>query len=134
MKIGELSRRTGASVRMLRYYESEGLLAPARTPAGYRDFGLSDVDAVERIRLLGSAGMTLAAIRDFLPCSLDRIHSFEPCDELKSKLRTQLVMIDEQRRNLTESRTLLAEILEALEASTPTSARSKGTFRAATER
>ena len=31
MKIGELSRRTGVSVRMLRYYEGEGLLAPQRT-------------------------------------------------------------------------------------------------------
>ncbi|TGS35810.1 MerR family DNA-binding transcriptional regulator, partial [Mesorhizobium sp. M8A.F.Ca.ET.182.01.1.1] len=31
MKIGELSRRTSVSIRMLRYYEAEGLLAPVRT-------------------------------------------------------------------------------------------------------
>ena len=31
MQIGELSARTGASVRMLRYYEEQGLLEPRRT-------------------------------------------------------------------------------------------------------
>lgn len=120
MKIGELSRKTGVSVRMLRYYEAEGLLAPVRSQTGYRDYGPSSVDTVERIRLLGNAGMTLATIRDFLPCSLDRRHSFEPCDELQSKLLMQIEAIDEQSRKLSESRKLLTELLEAFEASKPT--------------
>ncbi len=123
MKIGELSRKTGVSVRMLRYYEAEGLLAPVRTQTGYRDYGPSSIDTVERIRLLGNAGMTLASIRDFLPCSLDRRHSFEPCDELRSTLLLQIDSIDEQSRKLSESRKLLTELLEAFEASRPASAR-----------
>lgn len=124
MRIGELSQRTGVSIRMLRYYEAEGLLAPVRSQAGYRDYGVSDVDTVGRIRLLGNAGMTLATILDFLPCSLDRTHAFEPCDELKSKLRTQIGSIDEQSRKLSESRNLLTELLEVFETSTPSPARS----------
>lgn len=118
MKIGELSRRTGVSVRMLRYYETEGLLTPARSAAGYRDYGPAELDAVERIRLLGSAGMTLAAIREFLPCSLDRRHEFEPCDELKANLRMQIDLIDDRARRLAESRDLLTGLLKAFEAST----------------
>ncbi|MND89393.1 MerR family transcriptional regulator [Agrobacterium tumefaciens] len=124
MKIGELSRRTSVSIRMLRYYEAEGLLAPVRTETGYRDYGPADVETVGRIRLLGSAGMTLAAIRDFLPCSLERRHAFETCDELKLKLRMQISSIDEQSRKLSESRSLLSDLLEAFEASTPVSTRS----------
>lgn len=124
MKIGELSRRTSVSIRMLRYYEAEGLLAPVRTETGYRDYGPADVETVGRIRLLGDAGMTLAAIRDFLPCSLERRHAFEPCDELKLKLRMQISSIDEQSRKLSESRSLLSDLLEAFEASTPVSTRS----------
>ncbi|UXT48083.1 MerR family transcriptional regulator [Agrobacterium tumefaciens] len=124
MKIGELSRRTSVSIRMLRYYEAEGLLAPVRTETGYRDYGPADVETVGRIRLLGSAGMTLAAIRDFLPCSLERRHAFEPCDELKLKLRMQISSIDEQSRKLSESRSLLSDLLKAFEASTPVSTRS----------
>ncbi len=123
MKIGELSRRTSVSIRMLRYYEAEGLLAPVRTETGYRDYGPADVETVGRIRLLGNAGMTLAAIRDFLPCSLERRHAFEPCDELKLKLRMQISAIDEQSRKLSESRSLLSDLLEAFEASTPVSTR-----------
>jgi DNA-binding transcriptional MerR regulator len=117
MKIGELSRRTGISVRMLRYYESEGLLAPVRTEGGYRDYALSDVDTVERIRLLGSAGMTLPTIREFLPCSLEQRHAFEPCDELKLKLRRQIDLVDEKRRKLAESRNLLSDLLRTFEES-----------------
>ncbi|NTE58130.1 MerR family transcriptional regulator [Agrobacterium tumefaciens] len=124
MKIGELSQRTSVSIRMLRYYEAEGLLAPVRTETGYRDYGPADVETVGRIRLLGNAGMTLAAIRDFLPCSLERRHAFEPCDELKLKLRMQISSIDEQSRKLSESRSLLSDLLEAFEASTPVSTRS----------
>jgi DNA-binding transcriptional MerR regulator len=119
MKIGEVSKKTGVSIRMLRYYEVEGLLAPLRTHAGYRDYGLSEVDAVKRIRLLGSAGMTLVSIRDFLPCSIDGRQAFEPCDELKSKLLMQIRLIDEQTRKLSSSRDLLTDLLQAFEASTP---------------
>ncbi len=68
MKIGELSRRTGTSVRMLRYYEAEGLLAPMRMENGYRDYGPMEEEIVRRIQLLGSAGLTLPTIHRFLPC------------------------------------------------------------------
>ena len=63
MKIGELSRRTGVSVRMLRYYEAEGLLAPPRTDSGYRDYGPAEEETVRRIKMLGAAGMTLETIQ-----------------------------------------------------------------------
>ena len=39
MKIGDLAQRTGVSVRMLRFYEAQGLLSPARNAAGYRLYG-----------------------------------------------------------------------------------------------
>ncbi len=119
MKIGALSRRTGVSIRMLRYYEAEGLLTPERTEGGYRDYGPGDEDTIERIRLLGSAGMTLSVIRMFLPCSLDHRQAFEPCDELKSELCRQIDLIDEQKRKLAKSRKLLADLLTMFEASTP---------------
>jgi DNA-binding transcriptional MerR regulator len=47
---------------MLRYYEGEGLLAPLRTDSGYRDYGPAEEETVQRIKLLGSAGMTLETI------------------------------------------------------------------------
>lgn len=124
MKIGELSARTGVSIRMLRYYEAEGLLTPQRTPSGYRAFSAADVTAVERIRLLGQAGMNLATIREFLPCSLEARGAFEPCDELKAKLIHQISDLDAQSDKLAQSRALLSDLLTTFEASTPTARRS----------
>ncbi|MCZ7862317.1 MULTISPECIES: MerR family transcriptional regulator [Agrobacterium] len=123
MKIGELSLKTGVSIRMLRYYEAEGLLTPGRTKAGYRDYSVADVDTVERILLLGNAGMTLANVREFLPCSLDQRQAFQPCDELKSKLRMQIGRVEEQMNGLSRSRKLLTDILATFEKSTPASGR-----------
>ncbi len=58
MKIGELALRAGTSTRMLRYYESQGLLAAERGPNGYRYFRNSDI---ERANLRD--GMSIEALR-----------------------------------------------------------------------
>ena len=68
MRIGELARDTGASVRALRYYEDQGLLSPHRTTGAQRVYA---ADAVERVRLLRrlyAAGLNSATIASLLPC------------------------------------------------------------------
>ncbi|CAA2099648.1 HTH-type transcriptional regulator YfmP [Methylobacterium bullatum] len=114
MRIGTLSKRTGVSVRMLRNYEGEGLLAPERTGAGYRDYTPLDEDIVRRIRTLGAAGMTLPVIREFLPCALAGRGAFEPCDELRQTLRRHIEQVDERITELATSRRLLESILATM--------------------
>ena len=111
MKIGELSKRTGVSIRMLRYYESEGLLTPQRTASGYRDFGSAEEQIVRRIKLLGAAGMTLPTILQFLPCLRGDKPVFQPCDELRSTLHKQLELVDQKIEKLTDCRAVLAGFL-----------------------
>lgn len=67
MRIGELARRTGASVRSLRYYEEQGLVPSARTSGGHREYLESDVDRVRFVQLLFSAGLPSRAILQILP-------------------------------------------------------------------
>jgi predicted transcriptional regulator len=55
MLIGELSARTGVSQRLLRYYEEQGLLQPARDPNGYRRYGENMVTTVHQVRALLAA-------------------------------------------------------------------------------
>jgi DNA-binding transcriptional MerR regulator len=112
MRIGELSRKTGVSVRMLRYYEAEGLLSPGRSERGHRIYGRAEADVVERIQTLGRAGMTLAVIKNFLPCSLDQPGEFEPCHELRSTLLQHIDMVDSGARKLADIRERLTKILE----------------------
>lgn len=115
MQIGELARRSGVSQRMLRYYEQEGLLQPARTESGYRDYGAAELQAAERIRLLSASGLKLDAIRILLPCMVDGPVAFMACDEIRSTLQAELGKLDEKLAELAASRSLVAQYLADLE-------------------
>lgn len=67
MRIGELATKTGVSIRSLRYYEDQGLLAPARTGSGQRVYDESAPAAVAQIRALLDAGFCSSVIRELLP-------------------------------------------------------------------
>ena len=69
MRIGEFARQAGVSPRSLRHYEEAGLLVPARTSAGYRDYSPKDLDAVARIRPILATGLGVAAARRYLTAS-----------------------------------------------------------------
>src|SRR5512139_2715136 len=60
MTIGEASRRSGWSPRMLRYLEQEGLVVPGRSEAGYRRYGireLNQLNALGDLRTRFGAGL-----------------------------------------------------------------------------
>jgi len=63
-KIGELAESSGVTVRTLHYYEEIGLLVPsARTEAGHRLYGATEVERLYRICLLKQLGMPLDGVR-----------------------------------------------------------------------
>ncbi|MCZ7376134.1 MerR family transcriptional regulator [Micromonospora sp. WMMC250] len=62
--IGDLARRTGLSVKTIRYYADSGIVPPTdRSPAGYRLFGTEAVARLELVRTLRDLGLDLATIR-----------------------------------------------------------------------
>ncbi|GAA2246597.1 MerR family transcriptional regulator [Streptomyces amakusaensis] len=114
MRIGELSRRTGVSERLLRYYEQQGLLHPERQPSGYRDFREGDVDAVRRIRTLLSAGLPTALIAEVLPCMRDDGQKLVPtCAEMLDDLNEARDRLSSVIGELTASRAVLDEVIAA---------------------
>ncbi len=117
MRIGELAARTGVSQRLLRYYEQQGLLTPARTPAGYRIYDEASVVTVRQIRALLAAGLTTQVIRRILPCAVGAEPKLQPCDDLLATLRAKLRSLDEQMAALRETRQILAQIVAATDAS-----------------
>lgn len=65
--IGELSRRTGLSVRTIRFYSDSGVVAPTtRSPAGYRLYDLDALLRLELLRTLRELGMDLPTIQRVL--------------------------------------------------------------------
>lgn len=78
LRIGDLAARTGASPRMLRHYESQGLIEAERSPSGQRLFAPTVDDQVRHIRMLLRAGLPLRAISEPLDCIHDP-ERLEPC-------------------------------------------------------
>ena len=67
LKIGELARRTGLTVRTLHHYDAIGLLRPSlRTDADHRLYTAADVARLQHIRSLRQLGFALEEIRDCL--------------------------------------------------------------------
>lgn len=114
MKIGELAQRTGVSVRSLRYYEQQGLLAAERTSGGHRVYPERAVDRVIRIQELYAAGLSSAHIDAVLPCMRD-------CDGGPSEAATPLLVqelrqhrdrLDRQIAELHRARTVLDDVID----------------------
>jgi MerR family transcriptional regulator, copper efflux regulator len=67
MNIGEAAQRSGVSAKMVRHYESLGLLPPVvRTEAGYRQYGDNEVHTLRFIRRARDLGFGMAEIGELL--------------------------------------------------------------------
>jgi len=102
MKVGELAKRTGVSVRTLHYYEEIGLLTPSgRSQAGHRLYGADDIVRLQQIRSLRQLGFSLDEIGDclrrpdFSPLHVIELHMTQLSEQiaLQSQLRDRLAAI-----------------------------------------
>src|SRR4051812_48057389 len=62
--IGELARRTGLTVKTIRFYSDRGIVTPTdRSPAGYRLYTIDAVARLDLVRTLRNLGVDLPTIR-----------------------------------------------------------------------
>lgn len=67
LKVGELARRTGLTVRTLHHYDEIGLLVPSgRSEAGYRLYSQADVQRLHGIQTMRQMGLALNDIGELL--------------------------------------------------------------------
>lgn len=117
MRIGELSRLTGVSVRSLRYYEQQGLITPYRTENGYRVYNPLSVEQVETIKFYLELGLSTEEIAGFLQCVLKNKEAF--CSEIVPVYRKKLAELEKQIHLLTMIKSNLEERFRSLQAENP---------------
>jgi MerR family Zn(II)-responsive transcriptional regulator of zntA len=112
MRISEVSRRTGVSIRSLRYYEQKRLLCARRLENGYRDLDEEAIERVRTIQMYLGLGLTTEQIEEILACTETSFspHPLPVCEEellslYQDKLRDvehQLVVLTALSSRLTE--------------------------------
>lgn len=113
MKIGDVARLAGTSVRSIRHYEKVGLVRATRGDNGYREFDESDVLLVRRIGRMIRLGFTTAEIATFLNCILDDPTKVTACSTVAAAHRRKLAEIEWQIADLEASREKLLVTLKA---------------------
>jgi DNA-binding transcriptional MerR regulator len=109
--IGELAQRTGVSERLLRYYESRGLISSHRLTNGYRDYSQATEQTVAHIRALLAAGLPTRTIRQVLPCAAGA-SQLRPCPGVLDALREQLANLDRRADDLAKAREILTQTID----------------------
>ena len=92
MNIGQASAATGVSAKMIRYYESVGLIRPAaRTDSNYRDFSERDVNDLRFIRRARGLGFSVEEIARLLSLWRD---GERPSREVKAMAEAHVAALD----------------------------------------
>jgi len=116
MKIGELARKTGKTVRALHLYEELGLLAPARSDGGFRLYGPDELARVYWISKLQDMGFKLNQIRGLLEAVEASASAPEAMQGVRELFQSKLRETREQITKLVQLEQDIAESLSYLEA------------------
>lgn len=109
MQIGEASRTTGVTAKMIRHYEAIGLIPAAdRRSSNYRDYGPEDVHRLGFIRRARDLGFSIEEIRDLLRLWGDRDRSSR---EVKALTSEHIAALDRKIALLTEMRGTLSHLV-----------------------
>ena len=100
MQVKEIEQLLNISKDNLRYYESEGLIFPARKANGYRDYSDEDVKRLKKVLVLRKLNVPVADIREILNGAKDLNDAL---DETRRR-------IDQKIASMNEAKTICEEI------------------------
>ena len=113
LKIGEVARRSGLTVKTIRFYCDQGLIRPSgRSEGGYRLFGAEVFTELALIRTLKGMEIPLQDVQGILE---SRRSGLCTCTALQSRIRAKAGEIGQKIEALHSLQTELLTMLESWE-------------------
>ena len=110
MNIGQAAKQSGLSTKMIRYYESTGLLAAAnRSDSGYRLYSKNDLHTLEFIKRSRDLGFSLEEVGKLLALWQNKERASA---EVKALAREHIDILDQKIQELTELRATLNVLVD----------------------
>lgn len=108
MKIGEVAKQTGLSVKSIRYYHDIGLVCGERNEAGYRVYRHQDIEALKFVHQCRDLGFSLEDCKSLLGLKGNESRNAE---DVKQLTRTHLAYVEEQINKLQQLRAQLQHMV-----------------------
>lgn len=108
MNIGEAAVQSGLPAKTIRYYEEIGLVAPARSGNGYRDFSSNDLHKLAFVQRARSLGFSIEECRALLSLYDDRARASA---DVKALARAHLTQIEAKIKGLQAMQNTLSELV-----------------------
>jgi DNA-binding transcriptional MerR regulator len=109
LRIGEVARRSGLSVKTIRFYCDQGVLRPVgRSEGGYRLFAAESLEELALIRALRTMDVSIADVARILEVRRTGVCN---CSTLKQSITTKMATIDARIDELAAMKNQLNRLL-----------------------
>ena len=110
MNIGQAAKASGVSAKMIRHYESAGLIPTApRTEAGYRLYGVRDLHTLKFVRHARDLGFSLAEIHELVGLWQDRAR---PSRQVKALAQAHIRELEQKAQELLAMKATLEQLVQ----------------------
>lgn len=110
LRIGEVARRSGLTVKTVRYYCDQGLLQTSRSPGGYRVFAAECIEELEIIRALRAMDVPIPELVRILDVRRAGVCN---CSVLKTSIASKIYSIDARISDLVTMKSELIRLLSS---------------------